>query len=45
MIGEIKTLRYLLFAGAVLSVIPVVILFFFCRRLFVEGMMQGGIKG
>jgi len=35
----------LLFAGAVLSVIPVVILFFLCQRLFMEGIMQGGIKG
>jgi len=35
----------LLFAGAVLSVIPVVILFLFCQRLFMEGFMQGGIKG
>jgi len=35
----------LLFAGAVLSVIPVVILFFSCQRLFMEGFLQSGIKG
>jgi arabinosaccharide transport system permease protein len=35
----------LLFAGAVLSVIPVVLLFFSCQRLFMEGIIQGGIKG
>lgn len=35
----------LLFAGGVLSVVPVVILFFLCQRLFMEGMIQGGIKG
>lgn len=35
----------LLFAGAVLSVIPVIILFFACQKLFMEGMIMGGIKG
>ena len=35
----------LLFAGAVLSVIPVMILFFLCQNLFMEGMIAGGIKG
>jgi arabinosaccharide transport system permease protein len=35
----------LLFAGAVLSVVPVILLFFFCQRLFMEGIIQGGIKG
>jgi len=35
----------LLFSGAVLSVVPVVILFFVCQRLFMEGMVAGGIKG
>jgi arabinosaccharide transport system permease protein len=35
----------LLFAGAVLSVVPVIILFFSCQKLFVEGMVAGGIKG
>ena len=35
----------LLFAGGVISVIPVVILFFLCQRKFMEGMIQGGIKG
>jgi arabinosaccharide transport system permease protein len=38
--------RYnLLFAGAVLSVIPVIALFFACQKLFMEGMIMGGIKG
>ncbi len=35
----------LLFAGAVISVIPVIILFFACQKLFMEGMITGGIKG
>ncbi|WP_276353750.1 carbohydrate ABC transporter permease [Cohnella caldifontis] len=35
----------LLFAGGVVSVIPVIMLFFACQRLFMEGIMQGGIKG
>ena len=35
----------LLFAGAVLSVIPVMVLFFTCQKLFMEGMIAGGIKG
>ena len=35
----------LLFAGAVLSVIPVIALFFACQKLFMEGMITGGIKG
>jgi arabinosaccharide transport system permease protein len=35
----------LLFSGAVLSVVPVVILFFACQKLFMEGMIAGGIKG
>jgi len=35
----------LLFSGAVLSVVPVVILFLACQRLFMEGMVAGGIKG
>ena len=35
----------LLFAGAVLSVIPVMILFFTSQKLFMEGMIAGGIKG
>lgn len=35
----------LLFAGAVLSVVPVIILFFSCQKLFIEGMVSGGIKG
>ena len=34
-----------LFAGAVLSVVPVMILFFTCQKLFMEGMISGGIKG
>lgn len=34
-----------LFAGAVLSVVPVMILFFTCQKLFMEGMIAGGIKG
>lgn len=35
----------LLFAGGVVSVVPVIILFFACQRLFMEGIMRGGIKG
>ncbi|QHQ61912.1 ABC transporter permease subunit [Anaerocolumna sedimenticola] len=35
----------LLFAGGVISVIPVVVLFFICQKMFMEGMIQGGIKG
>ena len=35
----------MLFAGAVLSVVPVMILFFTCQKLFMEGMIAGGIKG
>ncbi len=35
----------LLFAGGVISVIPVVVLFFICQKRFMEGMIQGGIKG
>lgn len=35
----------LLFAGAVLSVLPVMVLFFTCQKLFMEGMIAGGIKG
>ncbi len=35
----------LLFAGAVVSVIPIMILFFLCQKLFMEGMIMGGIKG
>ena len=35
----------LMFAGAVVSVVPVMILFFLCQKLFMEGMIVGGIKG
>lgn len=35
----------LLFAGSVLSVVPVMIIFFACQKLFMEGMVMGGIKG
>ncbi|MDR1765330.1 MAG: carbohydrate ABC transporter permease [Lachnospiraceae bacterium] len=35
----------LLFAGAVVSVVPVIIPFFACQKLFMEGMIMGGIKG
>ena len=35
----------LLFAGAVVSVIPIMVLFFLCQKLFMEGMIMGGIKG
>lgn len=35
----------MLFAGAVLSVVPIMILFFTCQKLFMEGMIAGGIKG
>lgn len=35
----------MLFAGAVVSVVPVMILFFLCQKLFMEGMVSGGIKG
>lgn len=35
----------LLFAGAVVSVIPIMTLFFLCQKLFMEGMIMGGIKG
>ena len=35
----------LLFAGSVLSVIPVMIIFFASQKLFMEGMVMGGIKG
>ncbi len=35
----------LLFAGAVVSVVPVMVLFFLCQKLFMEGMIAGGIKG
>ncbi len=35
----------LMFAGAVVSVVPVMILFFLCQKLFMEGMIAGGIKG
>lgn len=35
----------MLFAGAVLSVIPVMVLFFANQKLFMEGMIAGGIKG
>ncbi len=35
----------LLFAGGVLSIVPVVALFYLCQRMFMEGMIQGGIKG
>ena len=34
-----------LFAGAVVSVVPVMVLFFTCQKLFMEGMISGGIKG
>jgi len=35
----------LLFAGSVMSVIPIVILFLFNQRAFIEGITIGGIKG
>lgn len=35
----------LLFAGAVVSVVPIMVLFFLCQKLFMEGMITGGIKG
>lgn len=35
----------LLFAGAVVSVVPIMVLFFLCQKLFMEGMIAGGIKG
>lgn len=35
----------LIMAASVCSLIPVVILYVFCQRYFVEGIMAGGVKG
>lgn len=35
----------LIMAASVCSLIPVVILYVFCQRFFVEGIMAGGVKG
>ncbi|MNP87020.1 L-arabinose transport system permease protein AraQ [compost metagenome] len=34
-----------LISGAVLSIAPILILFFFFQRFFIEGMTVGGVKG
>jgi multiple sugar transport system permease protein len=35
----------LIMAASVCSLVPVVILYVFCQRFFVEGIMAGGVKG
>jgi len=35
----------LLFSGSVLSIIPIIILFLFFQRFFIEGLTSGGVKG
>lgn len=35
----------LIMAASVCSLIPVIILYIFCQRFFVEGIMAGGVKG
>ncbi|WP_202078686.1 carbohydrate ABC transporter permease [Caldalkalibacillus salinus] len=34
-----------LFSGSVLSIIPIIILFLFFQRFFIEGLTSGGVKG
>ncbi|MCR6108161.1 carbohydrate ABC transporter permease [Salipaludibacillus agaradhaerens] len=35
----------ILFAGSVLSIIPIIILFLFFQRFFIAGLTSGGVKG
>ncbi|WP_062049271.1 carbohydrate ABC transporter permease [Bacillus sp. JCM 19034] len=35
----------ILFSGSVLSIIPIIILFLFFQRFFIEGLTSGGVKG
>jgi raffinose/stachyose/melibiose transport system permease protein len=32
-------------AGSVIMVIPIIVLFLFLQRRFIEGLTQGGLKG
>ena len=43
--GEAGSYYNLLMAGATLAILPVVILFLFAQRQFVEGIARSGIKG
>ncbi|MFA9455280.1 carbohydrate ABC transporter permease [Halalkalibacter sp. AB-rgal2] len=35
----------ILFSGSVLSIIPIIILFLFFQKFFIEGLTSGGVKG
>ncbi len=43
--GELASRTDLVMAGAVVSVVPIVILFIAAQRYFVQGIVQGGVKG
>lgn len=43
--GQYTTKYPMQMAGAVMAVIPIIVLFFIFQRQFIEGVAQSGIKG
>jgi raffinose/stachyose/melibiose transport system permease protein len=43
--GKFTARWNLIFAGAILTVVPVVLLYIFCQKYIVSGMTTGAIKG
>jgi raffinose/stachyose/melibiose transport system permease protein len=43
--GQYTSGAALLAAGAVLVALPVVIVYLFCQRYFIRGMLEGALKG
>ena len=43
--GELAARIDLIMAGAVISIIPIVILYIFAQRFFIGGIGAGGVKG
>ena len=45
MIGPYTSNYHVLFCGSVLSIVPVMILFFCNQRFFITGLTSGAVKG
>ena len=43
--GQYTTKYPMQMAGAVMAVIPIIVLFFIFQKQFIEGVAQSGIKG
>ncbi len=43
--GDAKPLDHLLLAGSIMMTIPIIVVFFFGQRYFVQGVVMSGIKG